>query len=142
MIKIDKQTKEITTDCKTVGEFMTEAAALFGGNVTVIVDGCRYEFHDNPKIRVTDDTLLGSVALERADSLLSGVTVLRVTTAPKPKTVRKSGWVNLYHKGLIEGITPGHRLFKTEEEAADRFDISVDCEKLATARVEWEEVVK
>lgn len=142
MIKIDKTTNEITIDCKTVGEFMTEAAAFFGGNVTVIVDGCRYEFHDNPKIRVTDDTPLGSVAVERVDSLLSGVTVLRVTTKPKPKTVRKSGWVNLYHKGWIDGIIPGCCLFKTEEEAASCFDISTDCEKLATARVEWEDEIK
>ena len=142
MIKIDKQTKEITTDCKTVGEFMTEVAALFGGNVYIIVDGCRFEFFDSPKIRVTDDTPLGSVAVERADSLLSGVPVLRVTTAPKPKTVTRHGWVNLYHKGWIDGIIPGSRLFKTEEEAASSFDISLECEKLATARVEWEEEIK
>lgn len=142
MIKIDKTKNEITTDCKTVGEFMTEAAALFCGNVTVIVDGCRYEFHDSPKVRVTDDTPLGSVALERADSLLSGVTVLRVTTAPKPKTVRKSGWVNIYHKGWIDGVIPGGKIFKTEEEAASSFDISVECEKLATVRVVWEEVTE
>lgn len=142
MIKIDKENWKVETDCRTVGDFMTEAAELSGGNVTVIVDECRYEFRENPKIRVADNTPLGSVAVELADSLLSGVTVLRVITAPKPKTVKKSGWVNLYHKGLIDGITPGHRLFKTEEEAEDRFDISIDCEKLATARVEWKEVEK
>ena len=38
MIKINKATNQVTTDCRTVGEFMTEAAAIFDGNVTVIVD--------------------------------------------------------------------------------------------------------
>lgn len=142
MINIDKEKSKIKTDCKTVGEFMTEAAAIFGGNVTVIVDGCRYEFYDTPKVRVTDCTPLGSVSVERTESLLSGVTVLSVTTAPKPNTVRKSGWVNLYHKGWIDGIIPGGKIFKTEEEAASSFDISTECEKLATARVEWKEVEK
>ena len=140
MIKIDKENFKIKTDCKTVGEFMTEAAAIFGGNVTVIVDGCRYEFHDSPKIRVTDDTLLGSVALERADSLLSGVTVLRVTTAPKPKTVRKSGFVNLYRGGILQGINCGYRVFASEQEAMGIFDMTADCEKFAVAKIEWEEV--
>ena len=140
MIKLDKENYKIETDCKTVGEFMTEAAAIFGGNVTVIVDGCRYEFHDNPKIRVTDETPLGSVAVERADSLLSGVTVLRVTTAPKPKTLKKSGFVNLYRGGILQGINCGYRVFASEQEAQDVFDMTADCEKFAVARIEWEEV--
>ena len=96
MIKLDTKNWKVETDCKTVGDFMTEAAELSGGNVTIIVDGCRYEFHDNPTIKVTDNTPLGRVTVEPADSLLSGVTVLRVITAQKPKTVKKSGWVNIY----------------------------------------------
>lgn len=133
MIKIDKENFKIETDCRTVGQFMTEAAAIFGGYVTVIVDGCRYEFHDNPKVRVTDGTPIGSVAVERADSLLSGVTVLRVTTAPKPKTVRKSGWVNIYDRKTYYFAG---RVFKTRVQA-EKFILSG---RVATVHVGWEEV--
>lgn len=142
MIKIDKKNWKVETNCKTVGEFMTEAAAIFDGNVTIIVDSCRYEFHDNPKIRVTDETPLGSVAVERADSLLSGVTVLRVTTKPKPNTVKKSGFVNLYRGGILQGINCGYRVFASEQEAREIFDMTADCEKFAVAKIEWEEVKK
>lgn len=137
MIKIDKENFKIETDCITVGEFMTQAAAIFDGNVTIIVDGCRYELHDNPKIRVTDETPLGSVAVERADSLLSGVTVLLVTTKPKPKTVKKSGWIQLYKdsRGYFAGYV---------RESKEDFvkEIGYNCEKVAAVKIDWEEVVK
>ena len=137
MIKIDKENFKIETNCKTVGEFMTQAAELSGGNITIIVDGCRYEFHDNPKIRVTDETPLGSVAVERADSLLSGVTVLRVTTKPKPKTVKKSGWIQLYKdsRGYFAGYV---------RESKEDFvkEIGYNCEKVAAVKIEWEEVAE
>ena len=140
MIKLDEENYKIETDCKTVGDFMAEAAAIFGGNVTIIVDGCRYEFHDNPKIRVTDETPLGSVAVERADSLLPGVTVLRVTTAPKPKTVRKSGWVNIYRDGNDDNKrTVGTHIFPSVYAATAPLSL-LNC--VATVRIEWEEVQK
>lgn len=137
MIKIDKENLKVETDCKTVGEFMTEAAAIFGGNVTVIVDGCRYEFSGSPKISVTDDTTLGSVAVERADSLLSGVTVLRVTTAPKPKTVRKSGWVNIYRATDDRSKRIVGTIYDTKEEANQ---LPKSATRIAVAKIEWEEV--
>lgn len=149
MIKLDKENFKIETDCKTVGEFMTEAAAIFDYCV-IIVDGCRYEFHDNPKIRVTDDTPLGSVAVERADSLLSGVTVLRVTTAPKPKTVRKSGWVNIYransdnYKTTPDNMRPSPQVYNSKEAAEQAVRLLSDPVErqifIATVKVEWEEV--
>lgn len=138
MIKLDKENFKIETDCKTVGDFMTEAAAIFGGNVTFIVDGCCYEFHDSPKVRVTDDTPIGSVAVEQADSLLSGVTVLRVTTAPKPKTEKHSGWINIFRisgKRIING------LYESNVEAENSVGI-YDEFHVATVRVEWEEVTE
>lgn len=151
MIKIDKQTNKITTDCKTVGEFMTEAAAIFDSCV-IIVDGCRYEFHDSPKTRVTDDTPLGSVAVERAESLLSGVTVLRVTTAPKPKTVRKSGWVNIYrvnsdnYKTTPDNRRPSPQVYNSKEAAEQAVRLLSDPVErqmfIATVKVEWEEEIK
>ena len=95
-------------------------------------------FHDNPNIRVTDGTPLGGVAVERADSLLSGVTVLRVTARPKPKTVRKSGWVNIYrdrddeHQRIL-----GPRIFPSEYAANAPLSL---VNRVAVARIEWEEV--
>ena len=144
MIKIDKKNWKVETDCKTVGEFMTEAAAIFGGNITIIVDGCRYEFYDNPKIRVTDDTPLECVAVERADSMLSGVTVLRVTTKPKPKTVKKSMWGNLYKTGLGNYCIIGKMYGKENECYTDptRKEVIVNADFVTTAKIEWEEVVK
>lgn len=143
MIKIDKQTKKITTDCKTVGEFMTEAAAIFDFCV-IIVDGCRYEFSETPKIRVTDDTPLGSVAVERADSLLSGVTVLRVTTASKPKIVKKSGWGNLYRTVLGSYCIIG-KVYGMEKDCCTdpaRKEVIINAEFVTTAKIEWEEEIK
>ena len=144
MIKLDTKNWKVETDCKTVGEFMTEAVELSGGNITIIVDGCRYEFHDNPKIMVTDDTPLECVAVERADSLLSGVTVLRVTTAPKPKTVRKSMWGNLYKTGLGNYFIIGKMYGKENECYTDptRKEVIVNADFVTTAKIEWEEVVK
>lgn len=138
MIKIDKENRKVETDCMTVGEFMTEAAAIYGGGLVIEVDGCRYEFHDSPKIRVTDETPLGSVAVERADSLLSGVTVLRVTTKPKPKTLNKSGWINIFR---ISGKRVINGLYESKAEAEKAVGI-YDEFHVATVRVEWEEVAE
>ena len=140
MIKIDKENCKIETDCRTVGEFMTEAAELSGGNITIIVDGCRYEFHDNPTIKVTDNTPLGSVTVEPADGLLSGVTVLSVTTAPKPKTVKKSGWVNIYRDSNDEHRrNVGTCIFPSEYAANAPLSL---VNRVAVARIEWEEVTE
>lgn len=151
MIKLDKENFKIETDCKTVGEFMTEAAAMFDSCV-IIVDGCRYEFHDGPKVRVTDGTPLGSVAVERADSLLPGVTVLRVITATKPKIVRKSGMVNIYransdnYKTTPDNRRPAPQVYNSKEAAEQAVRLLSDPVErqmfIATARVEWKEVIK
>lgn len=127
----------VSTDCKTVGEFMTQAAAIFGGNVTIIVDGCRYEFHDTPKITVTDDTPLAGVAVEQSDSLLSAVTVLRVTSKPKPKTVKKSGWVNIYRAADDRSKRVVGIIYETKAEA---IKLPKSASRIAVAKIEWEEV--
>jgi hypothetical protein len=141
MIKIDKENFRIETDCKTVGEFMTQAAAIFGDNrLEINVDGYRYEFFDSPKIKVIDDTPLGSVTVERADSLLSGGTVLSVTTAPKPKTVKRSGWVNIYRDREDEKQRyVGTRIFPSEYAANAPLSL---VNRVAVARIEWEEVTE
>lgn len=152
MIKLDTKNCKVETDCKTVGDFMTEAAELSGGNITIIVDGCRYEFHENPTIKVTDNTPLGSVAVERADSLMSGVTVLSVTTAPKPKTVRKCGWVNIYracfdnYKTTPGNTRPAPQVYNSKEAAEQAVRLLSDPIEqrlfIATAKIEWEEATE
>lgn len=140
MIKLDGVSWKIETDCRTVGEFMTEAAALFGGHVDIIVDGCRYEFHDTPKIRVTDDTPIGSVVWDyHGGGMFGGASdQFTVLTKPKPKTVRKSGWLNIFRlagKRVING------LYDSKEQAEKAVGIS-DEFHVTTVRVEWEEVLK
>lgn len=152
MIKIDKENRKVEIDCKAVGEFMTQAAELSGGNITIIVDGCRYEFHDNPTIKVTDNTPLGSITVEQADSLLSGVTVLRVTTAPKPKTIRREGWVNIYRvsfdnfKTTPDNSRPAPQVYNSREAAEQAVRLLFDPEEremfIATVKIEWEEVTE
>ena len=90
--------------------------------------------------------------MERADSLLSGVTVLRVTTKPEPKTVKKSGWVNIYrasfdnYKTTPENMRPAPQVYNSKEAAEQAFRMLSDPAErkmfIATVRVEWEEVVK
>lgn len=124
----------VTTDCRTVGEFMTEAAAIYGGNLTIKVDGCRYDLFDNPKLRVSDGTPLDFVTYASTP----GSMVFNVTTKPKPKTVRKSGLVNIFRlcgKMIVNG------LYDSKEEAKKEVGIS-DEFHVATVRVEWEEVEK
>lgn len=126
----------VSTDCKTVGEFMTEAAAIYGGNLTIKVDGCRYDLFDNPKLRVADSTPIDEVTYASAPDSM----VFNVKTKPEPKTVNKSGWVNLYRGGILQGINCGYRVFASKQEARDTFDMTADCEKFAVAKIEWEEV--
>lgn len=133
MIKIDKQTKEISTDCKTVGEFMTEAAEIYGGGLVIKVDGCQYEFSGNPNIRVTDNTPVGEITYT---SFPGGITFI-VKTKPKPKIVKRSGLIQLYKdsRGYFAG-------YVRENKEDFKKEIGYNCEKVATVRVEWEEEVE
>lgn len=141
MIKIDKENFKIETDCRTVGEFMTEAAAIFEGNVTVIVDGCCYEFHDNPKIRVIDDTPINFVHLDGIGSGGIGpdMVYIKVLTKPKPKTVKKSGWVNIYRATDDRSKRIVGTIYDTKAEANM---LPISASRIAVAKIEWEEVEK
>lgn len=126
----------VTTDCNTVGQFMTEAAAIYGGELTIKVDGCRYELSNNPKIMVTDDTPIDEITY----ASIPGRMTFIVKTKPKPKTVRKSGWVNIW-RSEMDGMTYcGENIFENKT-FAER--IGKDCDNnIATVKIEWEEVVK
>lgn len=142
MIKLDRENWKIETDCRTVGEFMTEAAALSGGHVDIIVDGCRYEFHDTPKVRVTDDTPIASVVWDYhgGGGMLGGSSdQFTILTKPKPKTVRHKGLVNVYANGL-QRIT-GKFIYPTMD-AAEIAEHSEGYQKVAIAHIEWEEAAR
>lgn len=154
MIKIDKENFKIETDCRTVGEFMTEAAAIYGVNLTIKVDGCRYEFFDNPKIRVTDDTPIGLVFIDGIGSGGINPDVVRITilSKPKPKTVRKRGWVNVYrasfgnYKTTPDNRRPAPQVYNSKEAAEQAVRLLSDPVErqmfTATAKIEWEEVAQ
>lgn len=138
MIKLDTKNWKVETDCKTVGEFMTEAAA-FGLSVKVSIDDCdNYFFEGGQKVKVVDDTPIDKVLFDRTDHTLNTRASFRVFTKPKPKTVRKTGWINIFQlcgKRIVNG------LYDDKKEAEKAVGIS-DGFLVATARVEWEEVEK
>lgn len=136
MIKLDRENWKIKTDCETVGEFMTEAAT-FGLNVKVTIDdGDEYFFKGGQKTKVVDNTPIDKVLFDRTDYLFNSCASFRVFTKPKPKTVRKIGWLNIFRIGgkrVING------LYDSKEQADKAVGIS-DEFHVATVRVEWEEV--
>lgn len=126
----------VSTDCKTVGQFMTEAAAIFGGNLTVKVDGCSYEFFDNPKLRVADDTPIDEVTYASTP----GSMAFNVKTKAEPKTVKKSGWVNIFQYSNIKPFPAG--FVYDDKKSCETDEAYLNCYALfvAVARIEWEEV--
>lgn len=152
MIKIDKENFKIETDCKTVGEFMTEAAA-FGLSVKVTInDNDNYFFEGGQKVKVVDDTPIDKVLFDLTDYTLNARASFRVFTKQKPKTVRNSGWVNIYRAGFNNYKTtpdnrrPAPQVYNSKEAAEQAVRLLSDPEEqqrfIATARIEWEEVVK
>lgn len=144
MIKIDKENFKIETDCKTVGEFMTEAAAFGCDRLEIKVDGCRYEFFDNPKIRVTDETPIGLVFIDRIGSggITPDVVYITVVTKPKPKTVRKSGWINMFQFKDSKPFPAG--LIYTDKNSCKIDDVYLHLKDrfVSIAKIEWEELEK
>lgn len=136
MIKLDTKNWKVETDCRTVGEFMTEAAA-FGLSVKVAIDDCdEYFFEGCQKVMVVDNTPIDKVLFDRTDYTLHARASFRVFTKPKPKTVRKSGWINIFRLGekrVLNGF------YKSKEEAVSFIGLEKDIH-VATVKVEWEEV--
>lgn len=139
MIKLDTKNWKIETDCKTVGEFMTEAAA-FGLSVKVSIDDCdNYFFEGGQKVKVVDDTPIDKVLFDRTDYTLNARASFRVFTKPKPKTVRKSGWVNIYRAPYDKSKRIVGTIYNTKSEANM---LPKSAARIAVAKIEWEEVEK
>lgn len=139
MIKIDKENFKIETDCKTVGEFMTQVAAFGFYRFEINVDGCRYLFFDSPKIRVSDDTPINFVHLDCIGSGGQGpdTVYIKVLTKPKPKTVKKSGWVNIYRAADDRSKRIVGAIYDTKAESNK---LPLSASRIAVAKIEWEEV--
>lgn len=136
MIKLDTKNWKVETDCRTVGEFMTEAS-VFGLSVKVTInDVDEYFFEGCQKVKVVDNTPIDKVLFDRTDSTLHARASFRVITKPKPKTVMKSGWTNIFKLGekrVLSGF------YKSKEEAVSFIGLEKDIH-IATVKVEWEEV--
>lgn len=120
----------VSTDCMTVGEFMTQSAAIYGGNLTIKVDGCRYVLYDNPKLRVSDDTPIDEVTYASTPDSITFI----VKTKPKPKTVKKSGWVVVYKDRGTWMTNPF--VFESKDAAIRNW---YGFQEPIAAKIEWEE---
>lgn len=127
---------------------MTEAAAIYGGGLTIEVERDRYEFSGAQKIMVTDNTPIEEITYT---SVPGGITFI-VKTKPKPKTVKRSGWVNIYrasfenYKTTPDNRRPAPQVYNSKEAAEQAVRLLSDpIERrlfIATAKIEWEEVLK
>ena len=140
MIKLDTKDWKIETDCKTVGEFMTEASQ-FGLSVKVSIDDLdNYFFEGGQKVKVVDDTPIDKVLFDRTDYTFNARASFRVFTKPKPETVKKSGWVNIW-RSETDGMTYCGENIYDDKSLAER--VGKDCgNNIATVKVEWEEVTQ
>ena len=137
MIKLDTKNWKVKTDCKTVGEFLTEASA-FGLSVRVLIDeGFQYIFEGGQKVNVDDDTLLDKVYFDNADYLFNDRASFRVYTKSKPNTVKKNGWVAIFND---RGRWMTNCFVFDSKEAAIRNWNGI--QEPIVAKIEWEEVEK
>ena len=142
MIKLDTKNWKIETDCNTVGEFMTEAS-VFGLSVYVTVDdNIHYSFEGGQKTMVVDDTPIDKVLFDRTDYTINARASFRVFTKPKPKTVKKSGWVNVFKVGDLKPFPAG--FVYEDKKSCEKDDAYLYCHGsfIATAKIEWEEVIE
>ena len=102
-----------------------------------INDNDYYFFEGGQKVKVVDDTPIDNVLFDRTDYTLNARASFRVITKPKPKTVRKFGWINIFKLG---GKRVLNGFYKSKEEAASFIGIEKDIH-VATVKVEWEEVL-
>lgn len=124
----------VSTDCKTVGGFMTEAIEKFKNVTITINDNCTYEFTGGEKVMVTDDTEIESA---RYVNDTNPTTPLRIYIKTKPKYKVCSGWINVYKNDSDFFIK---RIHKTKEDAVN--NVSNIYSHVDTVRIEWKEVIE
>lgn len=122
---------QMITDCRYVGQFVTEAVQMFD-NVTFRVndtvfnvkghgDGFKYES-------------FAQIESVEYSTRMQGEMFFHIKT--KPKTVKREGWVNIY-KTYNGGYCVDGMVYDSRQECAEA---NANNLRVATAHVEWEEV--
>lgn len=125
----------VTTDHKTVGPFITEAAEIYS-DLTVTIDGVKtFEIKDHAKVKISDNREIDSVTYVSGWNDVN----LLIKTKPKPKYVNYSGYVNIYK--LPNGQYQVSRYVMTKEAAEQVFRFpGADKNMIVdTIRIEWKE---
>ncbi|MBR3551496.1 MAG: hypothetical protein IKO09_05840 [Bacteroidales bacterium] len=128
----------ITTDCLTVGQFVTEAVAKFSkGEITFQVDDATFTVRGKGNEAFRYESRLKIYSVEYVSGWSDDITFIVKT---KPKTVRREGWVNIYR----DSKDGNHRTVGTciyPSEYAANAPLSL-VNRVAVARIEWEEPEK
>jgi len=128
----------VTTDCLTVGQFVTEAVAKFSkGEITFQVDDATFTVRGKGNEAFRYDSRLKIESVEYVSGWTDDITFIVKT---KPNTVRREGWVNVYSTDSVaRPRLVGRNIYPTKKAA----DTPIDLERrVAVAHIEWEEPVK
>lgn len=128
----------VTTDCITVGQFVTEAVALFSkGEITFQVDDATFTVRGKGNEAFRYESRLKINSVEYVSGWSDDIAFIVKT---KPKTVRREGWVNIYRDSKDDNKrTVGTHIYPNEYAATAPLAL-LNC--VATVRIEWEEPEK
>ena len=128
----------VTTDCLTVGQFVTEAVAKFSkGEITFQVDDATFTVRGKGNEMFRHEIRLKIESVEYVSGWTDDITFIVKT---KPKTVKREGWVNIYRDSKDDNKrTVGTHIYPSEYAATAPLAL-LNC--VATVRIEWEEPVK
>ena len=128
----------VTTDCLTVGQFVTEAVAKFSkGEITFKVDDATFTVRDKGNEVFRYESRLKIESVEYVSGWTDDITFIVKT---KPKTVRRDGWVNIYRDSKDGNQrTVGTCIYPSEYAANAPLSL---VNRVAVARIVWEEPEK
>lgn len=128
----------VTTDCLTVGQFVTEAVAKFSkGEITFQVDDATFTVRGKGNEAFRYESRLKIDSVEYVSGWTDDIIFIVKT---KPKTVKREGWVNIYdNHNAARPRLAGRNIYPTKEAAETPIDLE---RRIAVAHIEWEEPVK
>lgn len=136
----------VTTDCVTVGKFITEVCGKYPDSELTFrtEEGREITFKGERNVEVKDFALLDSI------TWAGGYGEYTFNIKTKPKIVRREGWVNVYrtssdnYKTTPDNRRPAPQVFNSKEAADQAVRLLSDQMErrmfVATAHIEWEEV--
>lgn len=148
MIKLDSGTLRgdytsfgtVTTDCATVGRFITEAAAQFknvdfniDGRSALKIEGGGGEFVSS------DYRLIEEIRYVETPSP-TGYTEFYIKTKPAPKFETHEGWVKVWrgHDGIVYC---GDLIFRSKQEVVSYIRAN-NIKVIDIVKIEWKEAIK